>query len=122
VEAWKMATAQHTDQTSTKTWVALCSVCTTLSVIVLGADLYLPPPWGGLASRQPWAVGGVMALINSCSLLLLAVWLAHLVRWQQLLENLGSTARATWRDFLYWTVGDLRECARRADAVRDVAV
>jgi len=71
-------------------------------------DLYLPEPWGGLASRQPWAVAGVMLLINVLSLFMLAGWLVHVFY-----ARFSELARTTWHDFLYWTVGDVKEYARQ---------
>jgi hypothetical protein len=97
-------------QTAARTWVLLSVVFLALTSVVLGLDLALPDPWGGLASRQPWLVAVLLLLINSLGLLLAAVWFVHLLHSQQIPQKLGRSARASWRDFLYWTVGDLKEC------------
>jgi hypothetical protein len=106
-----MAAPQQANQTAARTWVGLCLVCTLLTIAVLVTDVCLPPPWGGMASSQPWAVGGVMLLINSLSLLLLGCWLIHFLHSRQILEKFADAARSAWRDLLYWTVGDVNDCA-----------
>jgi hypothetical protein len=104
--------AEQANRTAARTWwVVVCLGWTVLTSAVLAVDLCLPEPWGGLTSRQPWAVAGVMLLINSLSIVLIAGWLVHLLYVCRIPQKIGLAARTTWRDFLYWTVEDVKECA-----------
>jgi uncharacterized membrane protein YozB (DUF420 family) len=91
--------------------VSFCLCCTALSVGILCVDMLIPPPWGGMTDSEPWVVVGLMAFVNSLSFLLVVAWLARILPWRLLAHKLVMLARATWRDFHYWTVGDCKETA-----------
>jgi hypothetical protein len=91
--------------------VSFCLSCTALSIGILCADMLVPPPWGGMTDSEPWAVAGIMALVNSLSLLLVVSWLVRNLPWKLLGHRFAIVARTTWQDFHYWTVGDCKESA-----------
>jgi hypothetical protein len=91
--------------------VSFCVCCTALSIGIWCADMLVPAPWGGMTDSDPWAVVGIMALVNSLSLLLVVSWLMRNLPWRLLTHKFTILARAVWQDFHYWTVGDCKESA-----------